>query len=152
MVNADELGDQSAGVEIGRIEPERRAVSQSSGEMRDEVAPVNPLSVIDLEQLGHAIKRPLFTNTRRPPRIIKHIRRVVTIKPKKKPDTKAFGLVGVVSGNGKSLALQQQKSTDAILRVQAGDAVHGWRVQKVNPTAVTLVQEETTVSLTLFPK
>ncbi len=152
-VNADELADQSAGVEIARVEPERRAaLVQSSGEVRDEVAPVNPLSVISLEQLGHTIKRPLFTTTRRPPQIIKKKRRVVTKKPKKKPDTKAFGLIGVVSGNGISLALLQQKSTGAILRLQAGDAVHGWRVQRVGPTDVTLVQEETTVSLTLFPK
>jgi len=154
MVNADELEHPFDGVEMARVEPDPRrpALAQSSDNVKVETAPINPLAAINLEQLGHTIERPLFTPTRQPPPIIKKKKRVAYKQPKKKPDTRAFSLVGVVLGPGISVALLREKATGTILSLYAGDTAKGWRVQKIGPTNVTLLQDETTVSLRLFPR
>jgi hypothetical protein len=49
-----------------------------------------------------------------------------------------FSLVGVLGGGDRFIALLRSKSTSQSFTVSAGDVVNGWRVAKIDPTAVTL--------------
>ena len=150
---AGEHSDQIAGTVAEHVEPSSLASLRKSQKMEGaELLPLNPLSVITLEQLNDTIDRPLFSHNRRPPKVILKKQPPPKKKVKKPLDTKAFSLVGVVSGNGTTIALLRQNSTGAILRVQAGDIVGKWLVQTVESTNVLIVQEETAVTLTLFPQ
>lgn len=151
--NSDEQSDQIArvdekiGTSDGRMSSRGDSKDATSGNSQ-----VNPLRAIHLEQLDQTIKRPLFSLTRRPPPVIKQKKRKIKPKPKNRPNPKDLSLIGVVTGNGKSIALLRQNSNGIISRVKEGDVVRNWRVQKVTPTTVTITQDSTTVPLTLFPK
>lgn len=52
--------------------------------------------------------------------------------------TSDFTLVGVITGGARAVALLRSKSTSATLSAAVGDLVNGWRVTRIDATAVTL--------------
>ena len=66
---------------------------------------------------------------------------VATVAAKPPP---LYDLMGVVSEQGRAIALLRKKADGTSFRVQVGDMLGGWQVSKVDPRAVTLVRDDGT--------
>ncbi len=75
--------------------------------------------------------RPLFSSQRKPLQDMTQANGAAAA-------TSDFTLVGVIMGGARAVALLRSKSTSATLSAAVGDLVNGWRVTRIDATAVTL--------------
>ena len=112
--------------------------------------------VAGLETYSDVVQRPLFTESRRPPKP----RPVAKMLPKPepellptpvavKPQTGGFRLAGVSIGENKTVALLKPVDGGQVWRLSEGDKVEGWTLQAIGADSVTLFRNgvEDTISL-----
>jgi len=112
----------------------------------------NPLSGQPIAQFDEIVRRPLFSTTRRPPQPKPIIRRKPVIAkpaPPREPPLR-LTLVGIVSNNGKPIALVRDRLSKTTLRVARGDKVQGWKVQNIAGASVSVRHKQWTRELKLF--
>lgn len=113
-----------------------------------ETAVNNPVELQSLQQLSATAGRPLFSPSRRPPP--KPAAPVVARAepPPPPPPPPSVVLLGIVSENGDGRAAI--RASDKVVRVRAGDDVDGWKVDRVEPRRLVLIQGERSVDFALF--
>jgi hypothetical protein len=134
--------------------------SSVGGEGSDPVTPeegARPLALLALDELRDTIRRPLFERTRRPveppqPRAAAVPAPPAAI-PRRAADPNALTLLGVLtSEGGGAIALLRRNPTGQNVRLQEGDTVDGWTIERIEPDAVLIKQGDTKLALQLFRK
>jgi general secretion pathway protein N len=102
----------------------------------------NPLWAIGPESLSATRDRPLFSPSRRPPPTVvvappPQSVAVVEVKPAA-PERPPFMLLGTIVGAEARVALLQNRSSNAVLRVREGEVESGWRALKVDVRSIVL--------------
>lgn len=126
-----------------------RAADPASG--ADGVA--NPLELQPLDQLSVTHERPLFSPTRRPPAtpVAAVTSRSEPTPPP--PSPPSVVLLGIVSedGDGRAAIRSGDKSAgNKVMRVRVGDAVAGWKVERIEPRRLFLTLGDRSVDYALF--
>jgi hypothetical protein len=115
---------------------------------------INPLANLGLDKLHATTRRPLFEKSRRPleaPAPLSPLR-VEPAAPaaSRSADPNALTLLGVVASEGRTIALIKRNQTGQNVRVEVGDAVDGWTIERIEPQRVLLRQGDTRIALQLF--
>ncbi len=141
---------------VETIEPnqagDQRRSSERSPEGEDETASAarNPLGSMRLKSLTHTIERPLFSSSRRPPvKIAKPAKRRPPPPPRKRVKRNSFKLLGVIGGGPHRIALLKDKRNGRHFRVEPGDHIDGWQVDRVGSADVVLTHLRQIVTLSL---
>jgi hypothetical protein len=114
----------------------------------------HPLASLALNELRDTVLRPLFEKTRRP--VEPPPARVTATQPSipaapRGPDPNALTLLGVLmSEGGGAIALLRRNQTGQNVRLQEGNTVDGWTVERIEPARVLLRQGDTRIALELF--
>jgi hypothetical protein len=133
----------------GRVEPD--------GESR---APL-PLSDLSLDRLHDTVRRPLFEKQRRPveppPAPAAATPAPPPVAPKRFVDPNALTLLGVLMNSGSgagagAIALMRRNQTGQNVRLQEGDTVDGWTIERIESARVHIRQGDTRIALELFRK
>src|SRR5262245_9011372 len=115
------------------------------------------LASLALDELHDTVGRPLFERTRRPveppqPRAAPAPALPAPV-PRPVADPNALTLLGVLKGEGgHAIALLQRNSTGQNVRLQEGDTVDGWTIERIEAEEVVLKQGDTKIALQLFRK
>lgn len=110
----------------------------------------NPLWAIPLSSLSATRERPLFSPSRRPPRVM-----AAAPPPQAPPPQPAapaqppLTLVGTAIGGGQSIGIFLDQSTNAVVRLRMGEGVTGWTVHSIGGRDVVLEQDHRDVTLSL---
>jgi hypothetical protein len=116
-----------------------------------ETSASHPLAHLALDELGDTVRRPLFEKTRRPVEPAKAAPSVPV--PKRQADPHSLTLQGIILNEGHSaIALMRRTQTGQSVRLQEGDAVDGWTVERIEAERVHLVQGDSRIALQLFRK
>lgn len=136
-------------VEVGNLRP-------LAGPKPDPVkAPVsgNPLWSVPLSALTATQERPIFSASRRPPPravagpLIEPA--AAPVAPKPADEHPPLALIGAVVGDRDAIAVLQDRGTQAIIRLRAGETHAGWLVSSVLRREVTLQKDDRTEILAL---
>jgi hypothetical protein len=132
-----------------------RGASAEDGRMGEDRGP-NPLASLALDQLRDTVRRPLFEKGRRP---VEPPPRTAAVPappapvPRKTVDTNALTLLGILKSEDQSaIALVKRNQTGQNLRLQEGDTVDGWTIDRIEADRVFLRQGDTRIALQLFRK
>jgi hypothetical protein len=111
-----------------------------------------PLASLPLDKLHDTVRRPLFEKTRRPvePPVAAAPAPVI---PKRVADPNALTLLGVLTSDGSgtgAIALMRRNQTGQSVRLQEGDTVDGWTIERIEAARVHLRQGDTRFALELF--
>jgi type IV pilus biogenesis protein PilP len=101
------------------------------------------------------VKRPLFERRRRPVEPLPSRSEPVTPAPvvqRSEPDQSALTLLGVMMGEGRTMALLRRNAGGQNVRVEEGDVIDGWTIKQIEAQRVVLSQGSRQVSLQLFRK
>jgi hypothetical protein len=112
---------------------------------------VHALSNLALDQLQDTVRRPLFEKTRRAtpqPRIPEEVASGEAIRGAVDPS--ALTLLGVLLSEGRAIALMNRKDTGQNVRVEEGDTVDGWTVERIELQRVVLRQGDAQIALQVF--
>jgi hypothetical protein len=119
----------------------------------------HPLAGLALEQLHDTLRRPLFEKQRRPvvppPPHKTAAPAPPPIVPKRPLDLNALTLLGVLTSDGQgigAIALVRRNQTGQNVRLQEGDTVDGWTIERIETARVLIKQGDTEVALELFRK
>jgi hypothetical protein len=117
---------------------------------------LHPLAGLALTDLRDTVQRPLFEKRRRP---VEPPKERVSAAPAPLPvpvrraDPNALTLLGVLtSENQGAIALVRRNQTGQSMRLQEGDTVDGWTVERIEAESVMLRQGDTKVALQPFRK
>jgi hypothetical protein len=144
----------------GESPPESGAAKQSVAVTRDRGPDAatssvrsEPLANLALGDLHDTIDRPLFEKGRRPvkPPIIQPAK-ASPPPPPRGPDPNALELVGILAGDQQAIVLLKRRQSGQQVRVQQGDIVDGWTIDRIEPQRVILKHGATEVALQLFKK
>ena len=117
---------------------------------------INPLANLTLDKLQDTVRRPLFEASRRPIEAPAPLLPPPQVEPAPPPppfvDQNALSLLGVVTSEGRAIALLKRNQTGQNIRVEVGDAVDGWTIVSIEPQRVMIRQGETQIALQLFRK
>ncbi len=136
-------------IALKRAELKRLKQSNSNKDSTTEnrIAIRNPYDNLKLSSLQQTVKRPLFTQSRRPPAPIKRVFTPPKItRAPQKPEPQ-FLLLGVLKNGTKSVALVRQEDTGKYFRVVKGDFIGNIRVKDVLLKAVKLEKEDGTSTM-----
>ena len=90
------------------------------------------------------VGRPLFAETRRPPKPLAPKPKKVAKAPPPPPPPPVkrgqFSLAGVIMEGDRTYALVRKKGNNELLRVTEGQLVDKWRIDEINPTELVLSQ------------
>jgi general secretion pathway protein N len=137
-------------VEVGRLKPLVAPKPVATG----APASGNPLWSVPLSVLTATRERPIFSATRRPaPRAVAGPR----IEPVAAPATPApavvehppLALIGAVVGDRDAIAVFLDRSTQAVVRLRAGETHAGWLLNSVVGREATLTRDDRTEVLVL---
>jgi Type II secretion system protein C len=115
----------------------------------------HPLASLDLDRLHDTIRRPLFEKTRRPvkPKPAAPAKAPPATVPRPQADRNALTLLGVItSESGSAIALFRRNPTGQNVRLQEGDTVDGWTIERIEPDRVLLKQGDAKLALELFSR
>jgi hypothetical protein len=111
----------------------------------------HPLASLTLDDLGDTLRRPLFERKRRPVEAPKVPASAPL--PTRQADPHALTLQGIIFNEGHSaIALMRRTLTGQSVRLQEGDTVDGWTVERIEAERVHLLQGDTRIALQLFAK
>jgi hypothetical protein len=116
---------------------------------------VNPLSTLELDKLHDTIRRPLFEQRRRPVEPPPARASVVVAPspvPRRSADPNALTLLGILLSEGRTIALLNRNQTGQNVRVEEGDTVDGWTIERIEAQRVVLRHGDTKIALQLFRK
>jgi hypothetical protein len=121
-----------------------------------DAEPSHPLASLSLGELRDTVQRPLFEKTRRPveppPARVSAVPAPAPVAARR-ADPNALTLLGVLLSEGHgAIALVRRNQTGQSMRLQEGDTVDGWTVERIEPESATLRQGDTKVALQLFRK
>ena len=105
--------------------------------------PTEPMTMPDVVSFAAIVERPLFAETRRPPK-----RRPVTVAKAEAPPppppqqipTGQFKLGGVTVAEQQTYALVKHVEGDEFIRVVKGQVVEKWKVEEITPEKVVISQ------------
>jgi hypothetical protein len=125
-----------------------------TGPLAEDRGP-NPLASLTPDQLRDTVRRPLFEKGRRPveppPARAAALPATPAPVPRKTADPNALSLLGILTSEGQgAIALMRRNQTGQNLRLQEGDTVDGWTIDRIEADRVFLRQGDTTVALQLF--
>jgi len=115
-----------------------------------------PLASLPLDKLHDTVRRPLFEKTRRPvepPPPAMAPPPAPVAAPKRVADPNALTLLGVLTSDGPgtgAIALVRRNQTGQSVRLQEGDTVDGWTIERIETSRVHLRQGDTRIALELF--
>ncbi len=151
--NTDSAADASVVETIEHYQAsDQRRSSEKPPEGKDKSATAerNPLGSMQLKSLTHTIERPLFSSNRRPPvKVAKPVKRRPPPPPRKLVKRNSFKLLGVIGGGPHRIALLKDKRNGRHFRVEPGDHVDGWQVDRVGSADVVLTHLRQKVTLSL---
>jgi hypothetical protein len=116
----------------------------------------HPLASLSLDKLDDTVRRPLFEKKRRP---VEPPPRVTAAPPPPPPvpkravDPSALTLLGVLTSDGSgasAIALMRRNQTGQNVRLQEGDTVDGWTIERIEAARVHIRQGDTKIALELF--
>jgi hypothetical protein len=125
----------------------------------DGQAAPHPLAGLSLDRLGDTVRRPLFEKQRRP--VVPPPPRAAAapapppVAPKRAVDPNALTLLGVLTSDGQgtgAIALMRRNQTGQNVRLQEGDTVDGWTIERIETARVHIRQGDTKIALELFRK
>lgn len=122
------------------VEAVRAVPTVEAGAATIGLAPDDPGSEFRMpprERFAAVVQRPLFHPSRRPPAEPR-----LAPAPPPPPDPLRAVLRGVVSSNGRWLALLAVEGEPALLRLSLGETYRGWRVEEVAEDRVVLRRGE----------
>jgi hypothetical protein len=107
------------------------------GETKNGLQLSNPLASFEKESLNDWVERPLFAPSRkRPPAAAAAATPIGPVAVA--PQAPVYDLLGIVREGERALALLRKKVDGSNFRVEVGDMIGGWRVAKIEPSAVVL--------------
>jgi hypothetical protein len=119
----------------------------------------HPLAGLVLSELHDTVGRPLFERRRRPVEPPRAPTPVAVQAPAPPPPRgmagpNALTLLGVLmsEGQGGAIALVRRNQTGQNMRLQEGETVDGWTIDRIGPESVVLRQGDTKIALQLFRK
>jgi general secretion pathway protein N len=131
------------------------SLARAADPTQDAEAVANPLQLQPLDQLSVTDERPLFSPTRRPP--AKPVAPIVSRSeppPPPPPPPPSVVLLGIVSeddGDARAAIRSGDKSVgNKVMRVRVGDAVAGWKVERIEPRRLFLTSGDRAVDFALF--
>ena len=141
-----------------------KAQSEASGsgggaELNGDGQAPHPLAGLSLDRLRDTVRRPLFEKQRRP--VVPPPPRAAAapppppVAPKRAVDPNALTLLGVLTSDGQgtgAIALMRRNLTGQNVRLQEGDTVDGWTVERIETARVLIKQGDTKIALELFRK
>ncbi len=113
-------------------------------------ANVKPFRMPPISHYAVIVGRPLFSETRRPPKPPapkpKKVAKAAPVPapPPPLPPVRRgqFSLVGVVMDGSETYALVRHASKNELLRVTVGQVVDKWRIAEIKPSAVVVTQRD----------
>jgi type IV pilus biogenesis protein PilP len=129
-------------------------------EARSDFAPgngdaklANPLASLALDELRDTIRRPLFEEGRRPVQApVPPAPAAPAPPPRRTADPKALTLMGILTSEGRAIALLTRNQTGQNVRAEEGDTVDGWTIERIEARHVVLRHGETKIALQIFRK
>jgi len=121
-----------------------------------EAGSPHPLASLSLDKLHDTVRRPLFEKKRRPVEPPPRVTAAPTpppATPKRTVDPNALTLLGVLTSDGPgtgAIALMRRNQTGQNVRLQEGDTVDGWTIERIEAARVHIRQGDTRVALELF--
>jgi len=116
----------------------------------------NPLSNLDLDKLHDTVRRPLFERNRRPVEppvaVAPPAKLPMAAVPRRTADPNALALLGILVSEGRAIALLSRNQTGQHVRVEEGDTVDGWTIERIESQRVVLRHGDTHIALQLFRK
>jgi hypothetical protein len=118
----------------------------------------HPLASLSLDTLRDTVRRPLFEKTRRPvepPPRVTAAPAPPPLVPKRAVDANALSLLGILTSEGQgtgAIALMRRNQTGQNVRLQEGDTVDGWTIERIESARVHIRQGDVKVALELFRK
>jgi hypothetical protein len=141
--------------DAARAAPAEPGLDAGSGRAEDS----QPLAGLALSELHDTVARPLFERKRRPvepPRPPAPVAAPAPAPPPPRPmaDPNALTLLGVLmsEGQGAAIALVRRNHKGQNMRLQEGDTVDGWTIDRIEAEGVVLKQGDTKIALQLFRK
>jgi hypothetical protein len=111
--------------------------AEPEGETTNGLQLSNPLASFEKESLNDWVERPLFAPSRkRPPPAAAGAKPTGPVAAA--PQIPHYDLLGIVREGERALALLRKKVDGSNFRVEVGDMIGGWRVAKIEPSAVVL--------------
>ena len=107
----------------------------------------NPLATLDLKSLRDTIERPLFERGRRPRDVMVRSPPAV-MAPRVNPNE--FTLLGVLASKQRSIAVLRRNSSGQSIKIEPGQIIDSWRVERIEERHVVLKHETTEIVLELF--
>lgn len=145
------------GNDKGNAETDSSGLDRDADPGEDGRAP-HPLAGLSLDRLHDTVRRPLFEKQRRPvkpPPPPTAAPTSLPVVPKRAVDTNALTLLGVLTsdepGTG-AIALMRRNKTGQSVRLQEGDTVDGWTIERIEAARVHLRQGDSKLALELFRK
>ena len=96
----------------------------------------NPLASFEKESLKDWVERPLFAPSRKRPPATAAANPIGPVTAV--AQAPVYDLLGIVREGERALALLRKKVDGSNFRVEVGDMLGGWRVAKIEPSAVVL--------------
>jgi len=118
----------------------------------------HPPASLSLDALRDTIRRPLFEKTRRPvepPPRVTAAPAPLPVAPKRAVDPNALTLLGILTSDGRgtsAIALMRRNQTGQNVRLQEGDTVDGWTIERIESARVLIRQGDVKTALELFRK
>ena len=143
----------NSGARPPNVAATEKSAGGAAGPLDEDRGP-NPLASLSLDQLRDTVRRPLFEKGRRPvepPPRTAAVPALPVPVPRKTVDTNALSLLGILTSEGQSaIALMKRNQTGQNLRLQEGDTVDGWTIDRIEADRVFLRQGDTKIALQLF--
>ena len=145
ILSNDAAGDSRDTVDIGRVRP----LARPNREAAKPVPGGNPLWSVPLSVLTATQERPIFSASRRP------AQRAVVAPPEEQvrapapqkvagPERPPLALVGAVVGDGDSIAIFFERTSQKIVRLRQGESHAGWILNSVQGREVVLTKDDRT--------
>jgi general secretion pathway protein N len=133
----ERAGEAADGVELGTVKP---IGTPSNREVAKPVPRGNPLWSVPLTALTVTQERPIFSASRRPPAqaVIAPPAEEAKVPPRTAEERPPLALIGAVVGDGDSIAVFVDRTSQKMIRLRPGEAHAGWVLNSVLRREVTL--------------
>jgi hypothetical protein len=126
------------------------AIAEAAG----QEGSAHALAGLAIDELHDTVRRPLFERKRRPVETpSRAVQGPLTPMARRQADPNALTLYGVLLSEGRgAIALLRRNQTGQNVRLEQGDTVDGWTIERIEADRVHLVQGDARVTLELFRK
>jgi general secretion pathway protein N len=140
VLPGERAGEAADSVELGTVKP---IGTPPSREAAKPVPRGNPLWSVPLSALTVTQERPIFSASRRPPprAVVAPAAEEASLSPPPRPaepERPPLALIGAVVGEGDSIAVFVDRTSQKMIRLRPGEAHAGWVLNAVARREVTL--------------